>query len=76
VKYWFYAGIIWPIVLGSITSVWFTIGGIRDLRMLFYRLARLQLNANDDGEAMHEAVQPAGVAQQSAVPDPVPVSLR
>ena len=54
VKYWFYTGIVWPIVLGTITSVWFTLGGIRDLRVMFKRLKHLHRNVNDDGEAMHE----------------------
>jgi SSS family solute:Na+ symporter len=48
-NYWFYASIVLPIVLGSITSVWFTIGGLSDLRVLFKRLAVLQRDANDDG---------------------------
>ena len=28
VNYWFYTGVVWPIVLGTVTSVWFTIGGV------------------------------------------------
>jgi SSS family solute:Na+ symporter len=59
VDYWFYTGILWPIVLGTITSVWFTIGGIRDLRVLFQRLRHAHANVNDDGEALHETIPPS-----------------
>lgn len=48
-NYWYYACIWLPIILGFVTSVWFTIGGIRDLRRLFSRLKTLQRNPNDDG---------------------------
>ncbi len=49
VNYWFYAGIVLPIVLGTITSIWFTIGGIIDMRKLFKRLAMLHRDSTDDG---------------------------
>jgi SSS family solute:Na+ symporter len=48
-NYWYYAGVIVPIVLGTVTSVWFTIGGVRDLQRLFRRLKTLQRNPADDG---------------------------
>ena len=48
-NYWYYAGVIVPIVLGTVTSVWFTIGGVRDLQRLFRRLKTLQRNPDDDG---------------------------
>ena len=50
VNYWFYAQIVLPIVLGAVTSVWFTIGGVRDLRNLFRSLRLLHANPADDGE--------------------------
>ena len=50
VSYWFYTGIVWPIVLGTITSVWFTIGGVNDLRKLFAALRMTPVNPADDGE--------------------------
>jgi SSS family solute:Na+ symporter len=55
-KYWFYAGIVLPVVLGSVTSVWFTIGGVRDLRLLFRRLRAQPIDPADDGE--HDAPVP------------------
>ncbi|MDB5325894.1 MAG: hypothetical protein JWM57_1463 [Phycisphaerales bacterium] len=48
-NYWFYAGIVIPMALGSITSVWFTFGGLRDLRRLFVRLRTIARHADDDG---------------------------
>ena len=49
-NYWFYTGIVLPIVLGTVTSIWFTIGGVKDLRLLFQRLRALPANPADDGE--------------------------
>ena len=54
-NYWFYAGVLLPIVLGTVTSIWFTIGGITDLRKLFKRLRTLQRSADDDGTVAQPA---------------------
>jgi SSS family solute:Na+ symporter len=41
---------IWlPIVVGVITTIWFTIGGLRDLKRLFARLRAKPRDAQDDG---------------------------
>ena len=48
-RYWFWAGVILPIVLGTFTSIWFTWGGVRDLRRLFARLRVMHADASDDG---------------------------
>jgi SSS family solute:Na+ symporter len=57
------------LAVGSITSVWFTIGGIWDLRRLFSRLAALKRNALDDGRVIGhinaEDAAPAGVGDIS-----------
>jgi Na+/proline symporter len=36
--YWNVVGIWLPLIIGAITTTWFTIGGLRDLRILFRRL--------------------------------------
>ena len=36
--YWHVVGIWFPLVVGVITTTWFTIGGLKDLRVLFKRL--------------------------------------
>jgi hypothetical protein len=40
------------IVVGAISTVWFTFGGTLDLRKLFKRLKTLQVNANDDARVI------------------------
>jgi SSS family solute:Na+ symporter len=48
-EYWYYVGTLLPIVVGLITTVWLTIGGLRDLRLLFVRLRTAERDAQDDG---------------------------
>lgn len=50
--YWKYYGVGLTIVVGAISTVWFTVGGTLDLRKLFKRLKTLQVNANDDGRVI------------------------
>lgn len=48
-RYWHVTAIVAPIVIAVVTGVWFTWGAIRDLRDLFARLRRAQLNPLDNG---------------------------
>jgi SSS family solute:Na+ symporter len=48
-SYWYYTAIVMPIVLGVVTSVWYTVGGIVDLRKLFHGLRTVKRNTHDDG---------------------------
>lgn len=48
-EYWYYAGIILPIVMAVLTTIWFTIGGVRDLKLFFERLRTKAVDLNDDG---------------------------
>jgi SSS family solute:Na+ symporter len=48
-RYWFINSILLPMVVGVITSVWLTWGGVRDLRRLFRDLRACKPNALDDG---------------------------
>ncbi len=50
--YFWIMGIIFPLVVGAITSVWFTWGGVRDLRRLFRQLAVAERNELDDGRVI------------------------
>lgn len=72
-QYWRITAIGAPIVVALVTGVWFTWGAIRDLRLLFDRLRRQQLNPLDNGmvaghrnldEVAHESVH----AESRAVP--------
>ncbi len=47
--FWHFAGIGIPIFLSVVTAVWFTWGGLRDIRNLFQRLRREQSNPLDNG---------------------------
>jgi len=48
-RYWFTYAILLPLVVGAITTVWLTWGGVRDLRRLFRDLRTCKHNALDDG---------------------------
>lgn len=48
-NFWLVAGIIAPMVVVAVTGVWFTLGGVRDIRVFFQRLRTLQRDAHDDG---------------------------
>ncbi|WP_432798678.1 sodium:solute symporter family protein [Poriferisphaera sp. WC338] len=51
-NYFWYVNIGLTLVIGTVTSVWFSIGGAWDLRRLFRRLATLKRNVNDDGRVL------------------------
>jgi SSS family solute:Na+ symporter len=48
-RYWYVNSILLPMLVGIITSVWLTWGGVRDLRRLFRDLRTCERNALDDG---------------------------
>ncbi|MDD2710915.1 MAG: sodium:proline symporter [Verrucomicrobiae bacterium] len=50
--YW-YIHIIIPLILGPITTIWFTWGGIRDLRQLFQTLRIVKRDSRDDGTVVN-----------------------
>ena len=47
--FWEIVGVGLPIVLAVITGIWFTWGGIKDIRGLFHRLRNQKINLLDDG---------------------------
>jgi SSS family solute:Na+ symporter len=52
-NFWFVQAICMPLVIGVITTVWFTIGCIRDLRVFFHRLHQEKIDLHDDGVVEH-----------------------
>ncbi|MCC6422128.1 MAG: hypothetical protein IT447_01505 [Phycisphaerales bacterium] len=48
-SYWYIVAILMPLVLGVITSIWFTVGGIIDLKRLFVHLRTTARDVLDDG---------------------------
>lgn len=47
--YWHFAGIGVPIFIAFVTAIWFTWGGVRDIRSLFRHLREQKVNHLDDG---------------------------
>lgn len=66
--YMMIASIKIPLVLAVVTTIWFTIGTVRDIRDLFKTLATARRDASDDGTIHKEAVHP------DHPPSSVPVS--
>lgn len=64
--YWLVAGVGVPVLMTFITGIWFTWGGVRDIRALFARLKEATVNDHDDGSVVagqnrdeaHLAVKP------------------
>ena len=42
-------GIIAPLIIGPVTTIWFTIGGVKDIIAMFDRLSEQSIDENDDG---------------------------
>lgn len=47
--FWFVVGIGIPVVFALLTAIWFTWGGIRDIRLFFRRLGEERVNDLDNG---------------------------
>jgi len=67
-KWWlgFWSFKIWlTVILGIITTVWFLLGGVRDIRRLFYALQTARRNRFDDGRVVdhHNLADEAGNAR-------------
>jgi SSS family solute:Na+ symporter len=54
-RFWHVAAIGLPVFISVVTAVWFTWGGIRDIRALFRHLRLQKVNHLDDGTVVgHE----------------------
>lgn len=58
VKYWWFK-LIFTLVVGTATTVWFILGGIKDLVQLFRTLATKVRDSADDGFVTHHLGQPS-----------------
>lgn len=47
--YFFYNGIVFTLLMGVVSTIWFSYGGIKDLKMLFKRLSEKKDDSLDDG---------------------------
>lgn len=50
--YWHYYAILIPVLVGVVTTVWFTWGGTRDLLQLFRDLRNVKRDERDDGTVL------------------------
>lgn len=51
--YWHVSAIVLPLLIGIVTTVWFTWGGVRDLIRLFKALPNVKHNALDNGSVVN-----------------------
>ncbi|MDD2710576.1 MAG: hypothetical protein PHV34_21565 [Verrucomicrobiae bacterium] len=70
--YWSVTSIWCPLIVGVVTTVWFTWGGIRDLRRLFIDLPNVKQNAMDDGTVVnhHSLGEEEGEDPEKTSPPP------
>lgn len=54
-NYFWFTNVMLALAVGAVTSIWFSIGGVRDLRIMFKRLATLERNVLDDGRVVGHA---------------------
>jgi SSS family solute:Na+ symporter len=64
-NFWLIQGIILPFVISAVTLVWFSIGGVKDLRDFFIALRTDKRDHTDDGRVVTtpEDLRPAGSAE-------------
>lgn len=53
-SYWHYTAIWLPFVVATAMVIWFTWGGLRDIRQLFIRLRTVKRDEHDDGTVTHQ----------------------
>jgi SSS family solute:Na+ symporter len=51
--FWFIVGIGIPIFFALVTAVWFSWGGVKDIRLFFRRLREERIDARDDGTVVN-----------------------
>ena len=67
--YWHIVGVGIPIFMATVTGIWFTWGGLSDIRGLFRRLKGTKVNPLDDGRVMgHQNLDETSTAESVAPP--------
>ena len=64
--FWHVVGVSLPVFFAVVTGIWFTWGGLRDIRSLFQLLARERTDARDDGTVVDHHNQDEGPRTQRA----------
>lgn len=67
-SYWHIAGIGVPILISVVTAIWFTWGGVRDIRRLFVRLREQRIDHRDDGTVVGHQNRDESLLPQDAFP--------
>jgi solute:Na+ symporter, SSS family len=66
--FWHITGVGIPVVMALVTAVWFTWGGLRDIRDLFRRLRSEAVNELDDGTVVgHQNFDEVGLADEGEI---------
>lgn len=70
-SYWHATAIVLPFALATVLVVWFTYGGLRDIKLLFERLRATAANPLDDGTVVghHNADEGREVVPPQATPE-------
>lgn len=73
--FWHIVGIGIPIFVSAVTAIWFTWGGIRDMRDLFRRLREQKINPLDNGSVMnHQNLDERAVSAEATATSTSPKS--
>lgn len=65
-NYWHVVGIGIPVILSFVTGIWFTWGGVRDMKRLFERLRTQRVNHLDDGTVVdHQNLDERNLPKES-----------
>lgn len=51
--FWWWAAIMLPLGMGAVTTIWFTVGVLKDLRRFFNTLGNERVDETDDGTVLH-----------------------
>jgi SSS family solute:Na+ symporter len=78
-NYWLVTAIYLPLLIGVVTTIWFTISCFHDMRVFFHRLREERVDPRDDGtvnrsrdvdDAVHRPQQPQPVQPKAAATSP------
>jgi SSS family solute:Na+ symporter len=66
--YWHIQGVLLPLIIGIVTTIWFTWGGIHDLKKMFRSLRTVNRDALDDGTVIRpDKAGPAAAPATAAI---------
>jgi SSS family solute:Na+ symporter len=67
--FWLIFGVALPFTIGTVTFIWFTIGGVRDMGRFFRDLKTLKRDARDDGRVYdHQNLDTKTLVEEGQLP--------